>query len=392
MGGILSARRGALVAHSGGPTAVLNASLIGIIEEVSRHPEIGPILGARHGIEGLLTGDYVDLSALPPGALAAVGQAPGSALGSSRRPIETADFERVLRICRARETRILFYTGGNGSMETAHRLAALARDAGQELAVVGVPKTIDNDLAGTDHAPGYASAARFFACAARDIGADNRALPGQVQVLEVLGRHAGWIAAATSLVPRDPEGAPHLIYVPERQLGLDRLFDDVQRVFDRLGRCVVVVCEGQLDQNGDPFGADVRASSRGPLATNLGHRLAQLVTERLGLKARAEKPGLLGRASASLRSEIDWREARLCGQAAVRAAIDGASGVMVALERRAGPGYSIKTALVPLEQVAGVERLFPVDWIGEDGHSIRPAFAAYASPLVGRIEPPVWLE
>jgi 6-phosphofructokinase 1 len=271
-------------------------------------------------------------------------------------------------------------------MATAHEIDAMARTAGQPLAVVGVPKTIDNDLAGTDHAPGYGSAARFFACAARDIGADNRALPGLVQVLEVLGRHAGWIAAATTLVRRDPDDPPHLVYVPERPLAAWRLLDDVQRVFDRLHRCVVVVCEGQLDEHGEPFGAAVRMSSRGPLATNLGHRLAELITERLGLKARGEKPGLLGRSSKDLRSEVDWQEARLSGQAAVRAAVEGASGVMITLERTPGGVYSCTTGLVPLSAAAGVERRFPEVWIGATGHDIEPAFLDYAAPLVGPID------
>ena len=280
----------AIVAHSGGPTAVINASLLGIVEAARRHPEIASLHGARFGIEGVLSEDFVDLFALEPFRLSAVGQAPASALGTSRRALTADDFDRALSIFRARGVRFFFYTGGNGSMATAHEIAVRARDAGHALTVIGVPKTIDNDLAGTDHAPGYPSAARFFASAARDIGADNRALPAQVQFVEVLGRHAGWIAAATSLVRRSEDDAPHLIYVPERPLSLDRLFTDVGRVYNRLRRCTVVVCEGQLDERGEPFGADVRVSARGPLAMNLGHRLALLVTEKMGLKARSEKP------------------------------------------------------------------------------------------------------
>ena len=381
----------ALVVHSGGPTAVINASLAGIVEEARRLSAFGSLLGARHGIDGLLGETFVDLSAVDPRRLASVAQAPGSALGSSRRAVTDADLDRALAVCRARDIRVLFYTGGNGSMETAHRLATLARAAGQALAVVGVPKTIDNDLTGTDHAPGYGSAARFFACAARDIAADNRALPDQVQVLEVLGRNAGWIAAATDLVPRDPDAGPHLIYLPERPLPSSRLLDDVQHVFDRLHRCVVVVCEGQLDEQGGAFGADVRVSSRGTLATNLGHCLARLITRHLGLKARAEKPGLFGRSSAALRSEVDWREARLCGEAAVRAAVDGVSGVMVGLDRSSGEEYAITTRLVPLERVAGVQRLFPLDWIDDGNRGIQPAFHDYAAPIVGSLEPAAWL-
>jgi 6-phosphofructokinase 1 len=206
-------------------------------------------------------------------------------------------------------------------------------------------------------------------------------------VLEVLGRHAGWLAAATTLARATPDDAPHLVYLPERPLALSRLVNDVREVFDRLNRCLVVVREGQLDEHGKPFGADVRASSRGPLATNLAHRLALLVTERLGLKARGEKPGLIGRVSTDLRSSVDFEEAWQCGLAAVRAVCHGASDVMVTLERQPGPIYACVTGLVPLEAVAGVERKLPLEWISGSGRDVEPAYAVYAAPLVGRLEP-----
>lgn len=377
-----------VVAHSGGPTAVLNASLAGVVEEARRHRSVKTVWGARFGIEGLMRGDLVDLSSLDARRLSAIAEAPASVLGTSRRPVDAEDLGRVLSVCRARNIDALLYTGGNGSMVTAQHIGALAGAAGQDLTVIGVPKTIDNDLAVTDHAPGYGSAARFFAAAVRDIGADNRALPAQVQVVEVLGRDAGWIAAATTLVRAQPDDAPHLVYFPEHRLELARLLADVDRVYARFNRCVVVVCEGQLDEHGEAFGADERMSSRGPLATNLAHRLAELVTERLGLKARGEKPGILGRASAALRSDTDWREARACGRAAVRVALDGVTGVMVTLERQPGPVYASETATAPFEEIAGVARRFPAEWIVErdQGQDVTPAFVEYAAPLVGPLD------
>jgi 6-phosphofructokinase 1 len=377
----------ALVAHSGGPTAVLNASLAGIVDE-ARHAGVSRLLGARFGIEGMLAGDFVDLFAVPPRDVEAAARASSSALGTSRRPVDDGDLERVMKVCAAHDVRWVFYTGGNGSMATADRLASLAHQAGRSLAVVGVPKTIDNDLAGTDHAPGYPSAARFFACAARDVGADNRALSGQVEILEVLGRNSGWIAAATRLACRAPDDAPQLVYLPERPLPLGRLLDDISRVYSRLGHCTVVVCEGQLDEEGGAFGADVRLTSRGPLATNLGHRLAQLVAARLGLKAHAEKPGLLGRSSREPSRDLDRDEAYRCGQAAVRAARDGASRVMVTLERTDGPGYAAVTGTTPLDRVAGVERRVPLGWIDESGGPLPPLLD-YIAPLVGDVAPDV---
>jgi ATP-dependent phosphofructokinase / diphosphate-dependent phosphofructokinase len=384
----MTERRGggaALVAHSGGPTAVINASLLGLVEETVKRRFFRHLYGARFGLEGILKREFVDLLDLDPARLSRVAQAPSSALGTSRLELGPGGAERLVEAFRTREIRCLFHTGGNGSMGMAAEIAAGARAAGYDLQVIGIPKTIDNDLAETDHTPGYGSAARFFACAAREIGGDNRALPGQVEFVEVLGRHAGWIVASTALARHRPGDAPHLIYLPEQPLPLDRLLADVERVFARLGRCVVAVCEGQLDDRGEAFGADARGGSRGTLAMNLGHRLARLVTERLGIKARAEKPGLLGRVNGPLRSAVDWREARLCGRAAARAAARGISGAMVTLLRQPGPAYHVTTGLAPLERIAGVERCVPPEWLHPEGNDVSPELLEYAAPLVGEI-------
>ncbi len=189
--------------------------------------------------------------------------------------------------------------------------------------------------------------------------------------------------AATALARNQPDDAPHLIYLPERPLALAQLLDDVERVFRRLGRCVVAVCEGQLDERGEPFGADVRAGSRGTLASNLGHRLSTLVQERLKIRARAEKPGLLGRSSCAERPRLDWTEAKMCGEAAVRAACAGVSGQMITIVRQPGPAYASTTGLAPLEQVAFVERAFPAEWRSPAGNDILPAFLEYLVPLTG---------
>jgi 6-phosphofructokinase len=377
----------ALVVHSGGPTPVINASLAGVVEEARRHPEIIRLYGAAFGLPGVLRQEFLDLSAQPEERMRAIAEAPSSALGTARLEVGEAEIEAILKVLRARGIDCLFYTGGNGSMGTAWQIAAAARAAGLDLQVIGIPKTIDNDLMETDHTPGYASTARFFACAVRDIGEDNRALPGQVQFVEVLGRNAGWLAAATSLARTEPDDPPHLIYLPEVRLPLERLLADVDRVFHRLGRCVVAVCEGQLDERGEAFGADVRAGSRGSLAMNLAHRLSMLVTERLKIRARGEKPGLLGRSHWSHEPRIDRQEAWLCGQAAVRAACDGASDAMVTLVRGNGTGYTVKPGLAPLERVAFVERLFPSEWIRSGGIDVMPAFRDYAAPLIGTIPP-----
>ena len=366
----------ALLAHSGGPTPVINASLLGVVEEARRHAGIDGLWGARHGIDGILRGHFIDLYGLSAETLQAVGRAPSSALGTSR---SEADLEQLVAILQAREVRWLLYTGGNGSMGTAARIAAAVAAIDYELHVVGIPKTIDNDLVGTHHTPGYSTAARFFACALRDIGADNRALPGQVEFVEVMGRNAGWLVAATALARREPDDPPHLIYFPEMRLPLDRLLGDIDGVYRRFGRCVVAVCEGQRDEYGEAFGADVREVSRGKLALNLAHRLSMIVAERLKLRTRSEKPGLLGRSGLAYPNPRDWEEARRCGAAAVRAAVAGQSGTMVTLEEQGDTG------LVSLEKVAFVERVLPAEWIGVN--DVRPEFLAYARPLVGEVEP-----
>jgi 6-phosphofructokinase 1 len=363
----------ALLAHSGGPTAVINASLLGVVEEARKHLEFGGLWGARFGIDGLLREDFLDLFAQGAGTLEAVGRAPSSALGTSRREVTPVELERLVGILKARGVRWLFYTGGNGSMGTLAQIGAMA---GRDLQAIGIPKTIDNDLMETHHTPGYATTARFFACALRDIGGDNRALPGQVEFVEVLGRNAGWLVAATVLARRGPDDAPHLIYFPEERLPLDRLLGDIDNVYRRLGRCVVAICEGQLDEQGEPFGADVRAVSRGKLALNLAHRLSMVAAERLKLRTRSEKPGLLGRSGLAYPCERDWLEARACGAAAVRAAVEGRSGVMVTLDAAGGTG------LAPLERVAFIERVLPPEWRRDP----CPEFLEYASPLVGTVE------
>lgn len=356
--------------------------MAGVLEEARRHSEIRGLYGAAYGLGGVLKEEFFDLFAQDEATLRAAADAPSSALGTSRLEATDAVIERVLSVCRARGIRYLLLTGGNGSMGTAARIADAAGDA---LQVIGIPKTIDNDLLATDHTPGYATTARFFACAVRDIGADNRALPGQVQFVEVLGRNAGWLAAATCLARHHPDDAPHLIYFPETRLPLEQLLDDVDRVYQRHGRCVVAVCEGQLDEHGEAFGADERAGSRGKLAMNLAHRLAMLTSERLKLKTRSEKPGLLGRSSWGEEPRLDREEARLCGAAAVRAACEGRSGVMVTLVRAPGSQYQITTGLTPLELVAQGERFFPAEWRNAAGNDVMAAFREYVVPLVGNI-------
>lgn len=378
----------ALIAHGGGPTSVINASLAGLVAQ-SRHKEIFKRLyGARFGVRGILEEDFTDLLDRDQDFLERVGQSPGSALGSSRLKLSDDDHDRILAILRRNEVRCFFYTGGNGSMGTALRIAKEARARAYDLQVIGIPKTIDNDLCITDHTPGYTSTAHFFAVAARDIGEDNRSLPPPVGVLEVLGRNAGWVAAATALARAQEDDAPHLIYFPERPVTLDQMAADAEQVYRRVGRVLIAVCEGQLDENGTPFGAEVDRprSAVHRLASNLGHTLARLLSAKLNLRTRAEKPGLFGRCCGPLATPLDRAEARECGRAAVGAAENGESGVMIAIRRESADPYRSSTFSTPLESVAGRERLLPAAWINQAGNDVTSDFLNYISPLVPAVQ------
>jgi 6-phosphofructokinase len=376
-------RGAAVVAHGGGPTPVLNASLAGVIAECRRHPEITALFGARFGAKGLLADDFIDLSDLDEGAIEEVRVAPGSAVGTSRLNIQPTDYERMLDSLKRRDVRFLFYTGGNGSMDTAMRIAQFA----PELRVIGIPKTIDNDLVETDHTPGYASCGRFFAHAARDIGADNRALSPPIEILEVLGRNVGWVVAATALARHHEDDGPHLIYFPECGVSAGQICADVERVYRRIGRCMIAVCEGQTDEQGGWFGAELitMPGARDPLPANMGQVLARMVWSNTGLRTRAEKPGLLGRSCAALVSEVDRRESWECGVAAVRAALEGRTGEMVAIRR------DLPMALVPLELVARKERQFPKEWMNAERNDVTRDFIDWARPLIGEVRPHVRL-
>ena len=368
---------------------MLNASLAGAVSECRQHSRISAIYGATHGADGLVAGLFEDLSRLDDESLAHLAQAPGSALGSARRNFQPGDLQKMLEGFRARDVRYLFYTGGNGSMETAMRMDAFARQAGYELYVIGIPKTIDNDLAGTDHTPGYASCARFFAHAVRDVGMDNRALPPPIEVIEILGRNTGWLVAATALARDYEDDPPHLIYFPECGVSAEQLCADVEQVYRHRGRCLVAVCEGQTDERGGWFDAELgtKPGARDPLPANMGHVLAKMLWARTGIRTRAEKPGLIGRSCAALASDVDRDEAWRCGQAAVRAAVAGESGKMVAIQRAAGTPYTSHMELTPLEQVAGIVRAFPREWIAPGHHDVTAEFVEWARPIVGTVSP-----
>ncbi len=387
--------RGAmLIGQSGGPTAVVNASLAGAVQEALRHPQIEGIYGALDGILGVINENLIDLGRERPEVIEDLKGTPSAALGSCRHKLVAEDYERILAVFRAHNVRYFFYIGGNDSMDTAHRLGELAAGRGYDFAVIGIPKTVDNDLLCTDHCPGYPSVARFTALSVRDAARDTEAIGivDTVKVIETMGRDAGWITAAAALAREEPDDAPHLIYVPERPLDSNHFLEDVQRVYDRLGHVVAVVCEGVRGEDGRALvesraAVDVDAfghAQRGGAAAYL----CELISNRLGLKARFDKAGTIQRVFMASASRIDVEEAALVGEMAVRHAGGGATDRMVTLERLSDDPYRSTTGLVELSQVANAARPLPAEFLDPSGHNVTPAFLDYARPLLGGPLPP----
>ena len=375
--------------QSGGPTAVINASVAGIIAEALNHECIEEIYGALNGVLGILQEDLIDLAAESQQQIRALKHTPGAALGTCRFKLKKpADFERVLEVFKAHNIRYFFYIGGNDSQDTADKISKLAEEQGYDLRVIGVPKTIDNDLSITDHTPGYGSVVKYLAGSVRELACDNEAM-GQgdlVSIVEVMGRSAGWIAAGAALAKRrdHPHDPPHLIYLPEIPFDQAKCIEDIKRVLKRERFCQIVVAEGLTDADGNYVAADAATDAFGHAQLGgAGDFIKELVEANLpGVKARLAKPGLLQRAGAHAASKTDVDEAFLAGQAAVTAAINGETDKMVTLLRGDAEHYTCETGLAPLSEIANGVKKLPREWINEDGVSMNFQFLRYAQPLI----------
>ncbi len=387
----------ALVVQSGGPTSVVNASLAGVIATCQDRPEFTKLWGCRLGTQGLMDGDWVDLTALPPGQIDRLRVQPGCALGSSRYRLADRAIPGILRRFRDHNIGAVFMIGGNGTMAAAHKLAGSAAAAGyragdQPLCVIGIPKTIDNDLKGTDFTPGYGSAARFVAQTTRDIGLDLRAMRtyDDVAVLEVMGRHLGWLAAASALARRKRDDAPHLILLPEIPLDEEEFLAAVRQIHGHLGVCLVVVAEGMRDTQGNHLAENLQPAKLDPsgqkmlsTATGVAPYLARLVQKRLGLLCRQMRPDTIQRSNSTLVSAVDRAAAAQVGIEAVVAAARGISDVLIGLDR-CGQGW--QTSMVSLSAVVAQERTVPPEFIASHNFDVTPEFLAYAAPLVGDLQ------
>ncbi len=378
-----------VVAQGGGPTAVINQSMVGVTLEARKFPQVTRVYGATHGVEGIINEDFIDLTQETTHNLEQVADTPSSALLSTRDKPDEKYCREIFKVLKTHDVRYFFYIGGNDSAATVHIVNEEAKKAGYDFRAIHIPKTIDNDLVLNDHTPGYGSAARFVAQAFTGVNLDNRALPG-VYIGVVMGRHAGFLTAASALAQKYPDDGPHLIYMPERPFHRDQFLRDVKMAYDRYGRCVVAVSEGIIDVKGVPIitklTANVEYDAHGNVQLSgtgmLGDLLCNLVRKELEIKrVRSDTFGYLQRSFIGCVSDVDQREAREVGERAAHYAIwynlDGSISI-----QRTG-FYSVNYRLEKLCDIAGKTRHMPDEYINQSGNGITEEFRFYLRPLLG---------
>ena len=380
-----------VIGQSGGPTSVINASAYGVIRTALDNPNITNVYGAEHGIRGVLNDRLFDMSCEDAKELELLKYTPSSALGSCRYKmkdpdVDDTDYKRILEVFKKHDIRYFFYNGGNDSMDTCNKISKYMQKVGYECRVMGVPKTIDNDLFGTDHCPGYASAAKYIATSCMEVYQDARVYDtGTICIMEIMGRHAGWLTAAAALATEYGAG-PDLIYLPETDFDMEQFLADVERVYKERGNCMVAVSEGIHYADGS-FVSEAKTSA----TDGFGHAqlgglaalLANAVKENTGVKVRGIELSLLQRCGAHLASETDIRESYMAGKAAVENAVAGITDKMVAFEREIVDGhYVCKTKLIDLSDVANTEKKVPLVWINDAHNGVKREFIDYALPLI----------
>ena len=380
-----------IIGQSGGPTAVINASAQGVIQTALKTPCITQVLGAAHGIKGVLEDKLYDMAQEDPVELDLMKYTPSSALGSCRYKladpdVDDTDYQRILEIFKKYNVRYFFYNGGNDSMDTCNKISKYMQKVGYECRIMGVPKTIDNDLNGTDHCPGFASAAKYIATSCAEVWQDAHVYDtGMVTIIEIMGRHAGWLAGSAALASLTGCG-PDLVYLPETDFDMARFLADVKSVYEKSGNCLVAVSEGIHYADGT-FVSEAKTSATDGFGHaqlgGLASHLASAVKEAFGVKVRGIELSLLQRCGAHLDSETDAEEALLAGSAAVQAAVEGFTDKMVAFRcTRGEDGYRCETILEPLDIVANFEKKVPREWINEAGNGVNQQFIDYVLPLI----------
>ena len=381
-----------LIGQSGGPTVVINQSLVGAILQAKQMKDIGGIYGALHGMKGILEEEFIDLRKESLKTLEQVANTPASALGSARKKPTDEECVKVFSILKKYNIRYYFYIGGNDSAEATHIINEQAKKVGYDLRCYHIPKTIDNDLLENDHTPGFGSAAKFVACAMIGDNLDCRALPG-VKINIIMGRNAGFLTAAAALARVYPDDGPHLVYLPERPFIIEKFAKDVEAVYKKLGRCVIAVSEGIADEAGTPIAAKFskEVDSHGNIQLGgtgaLGDLLATELKKRTSIaRVRADTYGYLQRSFPGVVSEVDAKEARTVGMLAVKEAVKGKepSG-SIAIRRKPGKKYAVYFERVPLASVSKETRHVPDNFINKHANDVTQAFFDYARPIVGKL-------
>lgn len=383
----------ALVSQSGGPTGVINASLVGVIQEACKHSEIENLYGGVHAVSGIVKEHFVDLKKLSVETIERVASSPSSALGSSRDKPDEEYCARILQVFKKRDIRYFYYIGGNDSANTCYIINNMAVKEGLTFHAFHVPKTVDNDLLVTDHCPGFGTAAKFVACAVMGDDLDNRALPG-IKIDVIMGRHAGFLTGAAMLGKQRDDDGPHLIYIPERPVAMDKFLADVEGVYKKLGRCVIAVSEGISDTDGKTWAeklsenaerddhGNVQLSGTGALADFL----AGQIKNNLGVKrVRADTFGYLQRSFAGLQSAVDAEEARKCGKQAVLFSMKEDNGSVAMKRVGNGDNYKVELFRTDLSNVAEHTKSVPDEFINAKGNGMTKAFLEYAKPLTGQL-------
>ncbi len=393
-------RGNCIVAQSGGPTAVINQSLCGVIQEAQEHEEIKEIYGARNGISGLLKEELIDLRKEKASIIDGLRTTPGAALGGCRYRLKSwsesnKDLEKIIEICRRYNLRYLFYIGGNDSMDTANKIDEAAKRMNYQLKVIGIPKTIDNDLILTDHCPGFASAVKYLAVSVMEAGRHLESLyhSEAIIILETLGRNTGWLAGSCALAKRSKEEAPHLIYFPEIPFSLDRFIKDVKKVYHEIGGVFIVVSEGLRDEKGNYICARkdrISTDAFGhPELEGISDYLKEVLESQFKLKTRTIKPDICQQSAVHFASRLDMEEAYLVGKEAVKLALGGKSGYMGAIKRGKGKVYKRGISAVKLSLVANMEKRVPLRWINKKRNFVTKPFIDYIRPLIqGEVDIP----
>lgn len=381
----------AVIGQSGGPTSVINASLAGVIESCRKHPGIENVYGMRFGIEGLMQHHLVDLGKQPREIITGLRTTPSSALGSSRHKLQDEDFPVILDVLKKFNIRYFFMIGGNDTMDTIHRVEAYCRENRYEMIGVGIPKTVDNDLFGTDHTPGFISAARSNILNVLQAGILARDMQkvDQFVIYQTIGRDAGWLAAATALARQEEDDAPHLIYAPEFDFNRDQFLADVEKVYKKHGWVSIVCGEGIKYKDGTPVSAsetkdkfsNVEFGAMG--GSSVGFMLHKMISDTFGFRGEFQITESLIMSAADRASDLDRQEAYRCGEEAVQHAIRGETGKMIGIRRVSNEPYAVDYVPVPLSEVAVKAKPMPLDYFNKEGNFVSPAFLEYMKPLAG---------